>query len=158
MCYFAQEDGRTAIFRDAPDLEANVPYLVAISPEECDKPVVWSAENVVLKPGATAYTSGNSLLFGGTFVKTHFDNLLSMSASGIQLPVSNPVEAFRAAFQSLSGSQPVTILVDTASPTTGIRDITTTLNPHQFYTLDGRLVTHPSKGVYIQNGNKVVIK
>ena len=158
MCYFAQEDGRTAIFRDAPQLEANVPYLVAISPEECNKPVVWSAENVVLKPGATAYTSGNSLLFGGTFVKTHFDNLLSMSASGIQLPVSNPVEAFRAAFQSLSGSQPVTILVETASPTTGIRDITTTLNPHQFYTLDGRPVTHPSKGVYIQNGNKVVIK
>lgn len=42
--------------------------------------------------------------------------------------------------------------------TTGIQSIERTMNDNQYYTLDGRRVAEPTKGLYIVNGKKVVIK
>lgn len=42
--------------------------------------------------------------------------------------------------------------------TTGIQNIERTINDNQYYTLDGRRVAEPTKGLYIVNGKKVVIK
>ena len=42
--------------------------------------------------------------------------------------------------------------------TTGIQNIERTVNDNQYYTLDGRRVAEPTKGLYIVNGKKVVIK
>ena len=42
--------------------------------------------------------------------------------------------------------------------TTGIQSIERTINDNQYYTLDGRRVAQPTKGLYIVNGKKVVIK
>lgn len=42
--------------------------------------------------------------------------------------------------------------------TTGIQNIERTINDNQYYTLDGRRVAQPTKGLYIVNGKKVVIK
>ena len=45
-----------------------------------------------------------------------------------------------------------------AEGTTGIQNIERTINDNQYYTLDGRRVAEPTKGIYIINGKKVVIK
>ena len=42
--------------------------------------------------------------------------------------------------------------------TTGIQNIERTVIDNQYYTLDGRRVAEPTKGLYIINGKKVVIK
>ncbi len=42
--------------------------------------------------------------------------------------------------------------------TTGIQNVERTVNDNQYYTLDGRRVAQPTKGLYIVNGKKVVIK
>ena len=42
--------------------------------------------------------------------------------------------------------------------TTGIQNIERTISDNQYYTLDGRRVAEPTKGIYIINGKKVVIK
>lgn len=42
--------------------------------------------------------------------------------------------------------------------TTGIQSIERTINDNQYYTLDGRRIAEPTKGLYIINGKKVVIK
>ncbi len=42
--------------------------------------------------------------------------------------------------------------------TTNIQNIERTINDNKFYTLDGRRVAEPTKGIYIINGKKVVIK
>jgi uncharacterized repeat protein (TIGR02543 family) len=42
--------------------------------------------------------------------------------------------------------------------TTGIQNVERTVNDNQYYTLDGRRVAEPTKGIYIINGKKVVIK
>ena len=41
---------------------------------------------------------------------------------------------------------------------TSIRTISDTPTTHPIYDLQGRRVKHPVRGLYIQNGNKVVIK
>ena len=39
----------------------------------------------------------------------------------------------------------------------GVNDVATTPSDHRYYNLNGQVVEHPSKGVYINNGKKVVI-
>ena len=41
--------------------------------------------------------------------------------------------------------------------TTGIQSIERTMNDNQYYTLDGRRVAQPTKGLYIVNGKKVLV-
>ena len=41
--------------------------------------------------------------------------------------------------------------------TTGIQNIERTMNDNQYYTLDGRRVAQPTKGLYIVNGKKVLL-
>ncbi len=42
--------------------------------------------------------------------------------------------------------------------TTGIQNIERTISDNQYYTLDGRRVAQPTKGLYILNGKKIVVK
>ena len=48
--------------------------------------------------------------------------------------------------------------MDFGDETTSIQSIERTINDNQYYTLDGRRVYEPTKGLYIVNGKKVVIK
>ena len=48
--------------------------------------------------------------------------------------------------------------LDFGEGTTGIQNIERTVNDNQYYTLDGRRVAQPTKGLYIVNGKKVIIK
>ena len=42
--------------------------------------------------------------------------------------------------------------------TTAIQSVERTINDNQYYTLDGRRVAQPTKGLYILNGRKVIVK
>ncbi len=46
---------------------------------------------------------------------------------------------------------------DFGEGTTGIQNIERTMNDNQYYTLDGRRVAQPTKGLYIVNGKKVLV-
>lgn len=48
--------------------------------------------------------------------------------------------------------------IDWGEGTTGIQNIERTVIDNQYYTLDGRRVAQPTKGLYIINGRKVVVK
>ncbi len=48
--------------------------------------------------------------------------------------------------------------IDGDEGTTGVQNIERTINDNQYYTLDGRRVETPTKGLYIINGKKVVVK
>ncbi len=57
----------------------------------------------------------------------------------------------------LAGGAPE-LSMDWGEGTTAIQSIERTINDNQYYTLDGRRVAEPTKGLYIINGKKVVIK
>jgi hypothetical protein len=48
--------------------------------------------------------------------------------------------------------------MDFGEGTTGIQVVERTVNENQYYTLDGRRVIQPTKGLYIVNGKKVIVK
>lgn len=48
--------------------------------------------------------------------------------------------------------------LDFGEGTTGIQNIERTISDDQYYTLDGRRVAQPTKGLYILNGKKVILK
>ena len=58
----------------------------------------------------------------------------------------------------LKSESPAPFLGFDGEGTTGIQNIERTVIDNQYYTLDGRRVAEPTKGLYILNGKKVVVK
>ena len=110
LCDFAEEDGQTVFFRNAPEMQANVPYLVAV-PDNAwgakwnlvGKKIVWSATNAMVKPDAIAYTSGQNMVFAGSSYKQQLRGILGINADGSQFSTSGAqsVDAFHAYFKAI---------------------------------------------------------
>ena len=110
LCDFAEEDGQTVYFRNAPEMQANVPYLVAV-PDNAwgakwnlvGKKIVWSATNAMVKPDAIAYTSGQNMVFAGSSYKQQLRGILGINADGSQFSTSGAqsVDAFHAYFKAI---------------------------------------------------------
>ena len=179
-CDFAEEDGTTVYFRNAPEMLANTPYLVAVPDNKWGakwdlrgKAIVWSAENATVKPDAIAYTSGQNMAFGGTEVKADFKNVLVLSEDGSQFVANNTanVDAFHGFFKNISegsGTQQsakafnIMIINDNA---TGISetviDSRSNNDDAAVYNLKGQRVGTKSqfqqlpRGIYVIGGQKV---
>ena len=132
LCDFAEEDGQTVYFRNAPEMQANVPYLVAV-PDNAwgekwnlvGKRIVWSAANATVKPDAIAYTSGQNMVFAGSAYKQQLSGILGINADGSQFSTSGAqsVDAFHAYFKAIGETQYFAKTLDIAilaDETTGI--------------------------------------
>lgn len=175
-CDFYEEDGTTVYFRNAPEMLANTPYLVAV-PDGAwgpawdlrGKKIVWSAENATVKPDAIAYTSGLNMAFGGTQALAAFEDALVLSEDGSQFVVSStPVDAFHGFFKSISESSHGVKAYNIAI----VRDVVDSINDVDLadqpsatapvYNLSGQRVNasvrHLPRGLYIVGGKKVAVK
>ena len=110
VCDFVEEDGANAYFRNAPEMLANVPYLVAV-PDDAwgdkwdlrGKQIVWSATDAIVKPDAIAYTSGRNLAFVGSYCVADDENGMGMNTEGCLFTSENTeIGAFRAYFKNIS--------------------------------------------------------
>ena len=180
LCDFYAEDGDDVTFRNAPTMEANVPYIVAVPDNYWGsawdlrgKRIVWSAENAVIKPDAIAYTSGQEMLFGGTTAQTSVSDayLLNSEGSMFQSTTEGTVPAFHAYFTDIDGSgaaaRSFSIRIDDGQ-TTALQPSSSIVLPSSstppVYNLSGQRVTTRShlgnlrKGVYIVDGKKLIVK
>ena len=180
LCDFYAEDGDDVTFRNAPTMEANVPYIVAVPDNYWGsawdlrgKRIVWSAENAVIKPDAIAYTSGQEMLFGGTTAQTSVSDayLLNSEGSMFQSTTEGTVAAFHAYFTDIDGSgaaaRSFSIRIDDGQ-TTALQPSSSIVLPSSstppVYNLSGQRVTTRShlgnlrKGVYIVDGKKLIVK
>ena len=180
LCDFYAEDGDDVTFRNAPTMEANVPYIVAVPDNYWGsawdlrgKRIVWSAENAVIKPDAIAYTSGQEMLFGGTTAQTSVSDayLLNSEGSMFQSTTEGTVAAFHAYFTDIDGSgaaaRSFNIRIDDGQ-TTALQPSSSIILPSSstlpVYNLSGQHVTTRShlgnlrKGVYIVDGKKLIVK
>ncbi len=101
MLYFNQENDGVANFDYASQIEANVPYVMAVNSKLIGKPVTMAAENVLLKPDPIAYTSADNYVMIGSFIDQNLDNIYTMNAQGNRFVVSadtQNVDPFRAYF------------------------------------------------------------
>ena len=178
LCDFAEEDGTDVYFRNAPEMLANVPYIVAVPDNKWGakwdlrgKKIEWSATNSTIKPGAIAYTSGQNMFFAGTYAKSTLEEILALNTDGSHFTAgANPtVEAFHAYFDYINApataAEQVSIKI-IGGETDGIRltEVSASKNEENaVYDLQGRklktensnLSTLP-KGVYIVGGKKIV--
>ncbi len=178
LCDFAEEDGTDVYFRNAPEMLANVPYIVAVPDNKWGakwdlrgKEIEWSATNSTIKPGAIAYTSGQNMFFAGTYAKSTLEEILALNTDGSHFTAgANPtVEAFHAYFDYINApataAEQMSIKI-IGGETDGIRltEVSASKNEkNAVYDLQGRrlktensnLSTLP-KGVYIVGGKKIV--
>ena len=178
LCDFAEEDGTDVYFRNAPEMLANVPYIVAVPDNKWGakwdlrgKEITWSATNSTIKPGAIAYTSGQNMFFAGTYAKSTLEEILALNTDGSHFTAGAnlTVEAFHAYFDYINApataAEQVSIKI-IGGETDGIRLTEVSVakdEENAVYDLQGRrlktensnLSTLP-KGVYFVGGKKIV--
>ena len=164
-----ENEGKTLMltFTDATEMVAGTPYLVKVTTDfdfsaQALPDVVISKE---LHPVTTTYADFIPTLGKTTIEGVDAENILFVAAGNLlKHPAEMPTDmkGFRAYFQ-LKGeaAQARSFSMDLGDGET--TDISLTPNPSpegdgSTYDLQGRKVNAAQKGVYIQNGKKVIIK
>lgn len=147
------------------ETKANVPYMFDPAKE------TLSVEMVDVKTDVPDISPINDFTFIGTYEKQELtpDNTIAtycfidgqfvyITGSATKVTV-NPFRAFMYGPYPSSGSQ--TLDIDWGDDTTDLNDVRSKMSEVRgdvFFDLQGRRVMKPTKGIYIHNGKKVVIK
>ena len=160
-------------------MKANTPYLIAlpgnhegIGNDLSDKTIKFIGSGEIKKSAPSAITAGNYRFVGGT--KTvNTENIYCINAAGnrFELKATGGSAAFRPFFKYGIFDRDIEMTVPSieylaigdANGATGISDATHLNNKEGIesrvvFNLNGQRVTQPQKGLFIINGNKVVIK
>ena len=157
----------TLNFIDATAIEKNTPYLIKVS----DEVKQFTVDNVTIDPGNDPSTSAiysNGSDYTAKLCGVYARGIVAaqdLFLSGNQFWYSagnTAIKAFRATFNfggvvldSYSAGARVKMNFD--EETTGIGEVVTPQS-QELYNLNGQLVNTPSKGIYIKNGKKNMIK
>jgi hypothetical protein len=168
---FSSDDGSNVYFDYVSgSMEANTPYIVAFPDNTWGaawdmrgKTIKFIGENVIVSKGGTVSSiTGANYRFIGNTVQDNTANIYCINASGsaFELVPSAGCSPFRAYFKSGIFDHSVTSLSIGGGTVTGISKIKDVRSKKDdvYYDLNGRRVLYPKKGVYILNGNKVIIK
>lgn len=163
-------------------LEANKPYIMALPGDSYGNrwsltglPIIFYATNAEVKAKAKASTTGTNYKFVGTTVqKEDVENIYKLNDVGdCFVKGTASVEPFRAYFAPTStaatatelnfrfaADEPEIVEVVTAitKPLSDKSEIGEKLTNAPVYNMNGQRVSHPTKGLYIVNGKKVIIK
>lgn len=167
LAAFTGAEGTTMKFSTITidNFEAGKPYLVKPTQSEKNKFTFFDVDITVRK--ATPVTFGD-YTFVGVFTKKSFEELewptTRFVGAGNKLMTPNStgaLNALRAYFQIAdANAAPVLSIDGEDGEATGIRSIEKeqlTID-NDYYDLSGRRVVKPTKGVYIMNGKKVILK
>ena len=167
LAAFTGAEGTTMKFSTITidNFEAGKPYLVKPTQSEKNKFTFFDVDITVRK--ATPVTFGD-YTFVGVFTKKSFEKsewpTTRFVGAGNKLMTPNStgaLKALRAYFVVPAGSASAPALsIDGEGEATGIRSIENgqlTID-NEYYDLSGRRVVKPTKGVYIMNGKKVILK
>ena len=160
-------DGSTLFFGDASSIEAGKPYIV----KPTEAVTSFSATGVTLKKDLepTTVGEGTTVTMTGTYSKIDAIDYSTQTSYviGIKDGVSSlykvnstvSLKPFRAYF-TIPGVSSARIAIGFDDETTGIKNLTPALSEGEgaVYDLQGRRVAQPTKGLYIVNGKKVVVK
>jgi len=152
----------TTIDLENKNFVAGKPYLVYPTAN-------LSHSNKVLANVSITETEGsedkdNGYKFKGSFEPTTFSenlNLYRFIASGNELktPTGGTLKSLRCYFEYPSGGNARSFTIDEEGGTTGINAVNGEgFMVNGYYNLNGQRVAKPTKGLYIVNGKKVVIK
>lgn len=165
-------DGTTVSMESVTETKANTPYM--FKPKAADTKV--AAKMVTVKAAlAEAPVAGNALKikFVGTYEKKDIvsddgssTQYYCFMADGVEAgkfvhvittPVTmNPYRAYMVVEGGAVTARELDLVIDGVS--TGIKNMKVGTDDNVYYDLQGRRVLYPTKGLYIVNGRKVIIK
>lgn len=166
---FVSDDPGVVNFGFADEMKANTPYIIALPGNhwgaEYDlsgKDIKFIGQDVTVhKNGEMQSVTGTNYRFIGTTVTDATSDIYTINATGNKFETDNGCAPFRAYFKSGTYDSTVSSLsIGNGGGTTGIEtmsDVRSVMSD-VWYDLQGRRVENPTKGVYIKNGRKVVIK
>ena len=96
----------------------------------------------------------NIYVLVNTDTRPEFQNVNNWIGGGHSVTIP----AGKAYLQALTANGAPSFSLEFDGETTSIANIERTIGDNQYYTLDGRRVALPTKGLYIVNGKKVIIK
>lgn len=166
---FVSDDPDVVNFGFADEMKANTPYIVALPGNhwgsEYDlsgKTIKFIGQDVTVhKYGELSSVTGSIYRFIGDTKAVDTENIYTINAAGNQFVMDNGCAPFRAYFKPGTFDSAVTSLsINNGGETTGIKEVRSTMEEGRgevIFDLSGRRVENPAKGVYIQNGRKVVL-
>lgn len=160
-------------FTDVTEIEKNHPYIIKVSSNITS----FGAKNVTIVPptgddipyvdrtckkGKTNYTGS---MYGYYAFGDIDDNEIFINGNKFWYNNGNQIKAFRATFSfgniilnDVSSSSRIAMSFD-GSETTGIKDSRCgSKTDGHYYNLSGQQVETPAKGLYINNGKKIIVK
>jgi hypothetical protein len=151
------------------EMKANTPYIIALPGNhwgaEYDlsgKDIKFIGQDVTVhKNGEMQSVTGTNYRFIGTTVTDATSDIYTINAEGNQFVQDDGCAPFRAYFKPGTFDSAVGSLgIGSGGETTGIETMSEVrgVMSDVWYDLQGRRVENPTKGVYIKNGRKVVIK
>ena len=168
----------TVNFNSVTAIEANHPYIIKVSAAVDE----FTADEVTIEPqepkvsfGTTTGSGKNKVYHPSDFIGTYvadFDFYNEANSYPLFLNAgkfwyatesTKHMKAFRAYFDLydyLPEAEPASapIFISFNNDITGIKNIQRTAEDGKCYNLNGQRVVNPSKGLYIKNGKKVVVK
>ena len=174
MEFYDEHDGIVDFGYAGSTLEANKPYIMALPGDSYGNrwsleglPITFYATNAAIKANAKAATTGINYKFVGTTLQqSNLENIYKLNDDGDQFVKGTAsIEPFRAYFAPTSSAATAEALsigfrrsvitnVMEMEDVGEVKDV----NDNNVYNLNGQRVSKPTKGLYIVNGRKVVIK
>lgn len=155
-------NGENLVFKPVTETVANKPYLVVTT----DKNFINKLTNVQVKAttGADLTTTVDGVSHIGSYTAQNVANVYGYADGKFVKANTGSVKPFRT-YVKVTGSQgaaPMAFGVNIEGTVTGINNATTATAKEAIYNLQGVRVSgdlkHLTKGVYIVNGQKVVVK
>jgi len=106
-----------------------------------------SNEHISAQPGdVVLYSGSNICIFYGSnsYSYTRLGRIEGLTASELKAFLKG-------------GQSDISVTLSLPSGTTAVQHVGTTVEDDAYYTLSGRKVEHPSHGIYIRNGQKVIL-
>ncbi|MBO5578901.1 MAG: hypothetical protein J5952_00535 [Prevotella sp.] len=158
-------DGTTVVMESVKETKANTPYM--FKPKAADTKVAAKMVKVEATPAAAPVAG--TIKFVGTYkqmdiVSDASTQYYCFMADGVEAGkfvhvITNPVtmNPYRA-YMVVEGAaaRELDLVIDGVS--TGIKNMKVGTDDNVYYDMQGRRVLYPTKGLYIVNGHKVIIK
>ena len=158
-------------------LNSGTPYLIAVPDTTWgekwnlgDKPLTFSGSNVEIHSEGLDSIEGTEYVMHGTFRSKAISSGYVLNDTGSEFsaigdtPVTvSPFTAYFTKSDNVTSESRLRIVIDNGTAT-GIKTPFMPNDSHElksddsWYSLQGIRVSHPTKGIYIHNGRKVVIK
>ena len=169
---FTGADAGKLEFATSENLAANTPYLFKATADKSLNAVEIEARTFVAATAAQVATTGTDYNFVGTYtpyakdadanpIVAGADYVLGADNNFHLTTVKNALKAFRAYIQANEATEesPARLAIVIDGETTSIEAIDgRVLSNDAIYNLAGQKVKNAQKGIYIQNGKKIVVK